>query len=125
MLPRVRAAIGNVVVSHLMLVHRIHISIRILCLVLLIGGCASLGQQPDCPAGQAGNVCIPENAIEDASVSRSYESRTWVKHGKLEVDPIKLGMEAEIPIQAVYAKLLGSSQEDGIRSLATNFAIDI
>lgn len=119
MLSSAPAATGNVVVSNLMLVHRIRISIRILCLVLLIGGCTSLGQQLDCPAGQAGNVCIPENALEDAKVSRSYESRTWVKHSKLEVDPIKLGMEAEIPTQGVYAKLLGPSQEDALRSLAT------
>jgi len=119
LLPRVRAATGDVIVSNLMPVHRIRISIGILCLVLLIGGCASLGQQPACPAGRVENVCIPENAIEDANVSRSYESRTWVKQNKLEADPIKLGMEAEIPIQGVYAKLLGPSQEDGLRSLAT------
>ncbi len=97
---------------------RISIHTRIGCLVLFIGGCASLDQQATCPAGQIGSACIPVDAIEDASVSLSYESRTWVAPVDMEVDPIKLGMQAEIPIQGAQAKFLGPSQEDGLRSLA-------
>ena len=92
--------------------------LRICCLVLFVSSCASLDQQATCPAGQVGSACIPADAIEDASVTRSYESRTWVEPVDMEVDPIKLGMQAEIPIQGAQAKLLGPSQEDGLRSLA-------
>jgi len=97
---------------------KIGIHLRICCLVLFVSSCASLDQQATCPAGQVGSACIPADAIEDASVTRSYESRTWVEPVDMEVDPIKLGMQAEIPIQGAQAKLLGPSQEDGLRSLA-------
>jgi len=97
---------------------RIGIHIRICCLVLLVSGCATLDQQASCPAGQVGSACVPVDAIEDASVTRSYESRTWVEPVDMEIDPIQLGMQAEIPIQGAHAKLLGPSQEDGLRSLA-------
>ncbi len=97
---------------------RIGIHTRIFALVLFIAGCASLDQQASCPAGQVGSACIPADAIEDASISRLYESRTWVAPIDMEIDPIKLGMEAKIPIQGARAKFLGPSQEDGLRSLA-------
>jgi len=98
--------------------HGFGVYTRVFCLVLFVSGCATLDQQASCPAGQVGSACIPADAIEDASVSRSYESRTWVEPIDMEVDPIQLGMQAEIPIQGAQAKLLGPSQEDGLRSLA-------
>jgi phosphatidylserine/phosphatidylglycerophosphate/cardiolipin synthase-like enzyme len=85
---------------------------------LLISGCASLSQQSTCPAGQVGSACLPADAIEDDKVTRSYRSRTWVKPEDQKIDPIKLGMEAEIPVQGAYARLIGPSQEDSLRSLA-------
>jgi hypothetical protein len=97
---------------------KISIHTRVFALVLFISGCATLDQQASCPAGQVGSACIPADAIEDASVSRSYEARTWIAPVDLEVDPIKLGMEAKIPILGAQAKFLGPSQEDGLRSLA-------
>jgi putative cardiolipin synthase len=97
---------------------RIGVRARVSCLVLLFSGCATLDQQASCPAGQVGSACIPVDAIEDASVSRSYESRTWVAPDDMEVDTIQLGMATEIPIQGAQAKFLGPSQEDGLRSLA-------
>jgi putative cardiolipin synthase len=97
---------------------RIGIHTRLYCLVLLVSGCATLDQQATCPAGQVGSACIPADAIEDASVSRSYHSRTWVNLINMEIDPVKLGMQAEIPIQGAQAKFFGPSQEDGLRSLA-------
>ena len=97
---------------------RLGIRTRVCCLVLFISGCATLDPQAACPAGQVGSACIPVDAIEDEDVSWLYESRTWVAPIYLDIDPIKLGMEAEIPIQGAQAKLLGPSQEDGLRSLA-------
>jgi len=97
---------------------KIGVHTRVFALVLFVSGCATLDQQASCPTGQEGSPCIPADAIEDASVSRSYESRTWVEPVDMEVDPIQLGMQAEIPIQGAQAKFLGPSQEDGLRSLA-------
>ena len=97
---------------------RIGIHTRLFCLVLFVSGCATLDQQASCPAGQVGSACIPADAIEDASVSRSYHSRTWVNLINMDIDPVKLGMQAEIPIQGAQAKFFGPSQEDGLRSLA-------
>ena len=97
---------------------RLGLYLRFSCLVLFISGCASLGQQASCPAGQVDSACIPADALEDADVTRLYESRTWVKPGDMKIDPIRFGMDAEIPIQGAYAKLLGPSQEDSLRSIA-------
>jgi phosphatidylserine/phosphatidylglycerophosphate/cardiolipin synthase-like enzyme len=97
---------------------RIGIHTRVFCLVLFVSGCATLDQQASCPAGQVGSACIPADAIEDASVSRAYHSRTWVNLINMEIDPVKIGMQFEIPIQEAQAKFFGPSQEDGLRSLA-------
>ena len=108
----------NVLLDRENRLQRLTTFVRLNFLVLLLSGCASLGQQASCPAGQVGSACIPVDAIEDESVTRSYDSRTWVKPEDLSVDTVKLGMDAEIPIQGAYAKIIGPSQEDGLRSLA-------
>jgi putative cardiolipin synthase len=88
------------------------------CLVLIVSGCASLGQQASCPAGQVDSVGIPVDAIADARVTRLYDSRTWVKPDDMKIDPIRFGMDAQIPVQRAHVKLLGPSQQDSLRSIA-------
>jgi len=100
---------------------RFSLASRHLCfslLVLFVGGCASLSQQPACPYGESGSACTPADAIEDEKITRFYDSRTWVKPEDQKVDPIKFGMEAEIPVLGAHARLLGPSQEESLRSLA-------
>ena len=80
------------------------------CLVLLLAGCAS---------PRTCIECIPPEAVDDPDITQLYEFRTWKKPGDLDVDPIRLGMEAEIPIQNAEAKLVGPSPEDSLRSIAT------
>ena len=88
------------------------------CLIFLVTGCASLSQSPTCPAGQVGSACIPADAIEDEQVARFFNLRTWVKPDDMEIDPIRFGMDVDIPIQDTAAKLIGPSQQDSVRSIA-------
>ena len=92
--------------------------LRLSCLILVLSGCASLGQQASCPTAQVDEACIPADAVEDSSVTRLHDSRTWVKPDDMEIDPVQYGIDAEIPIQGAYAKLLGPSQQDSLRSIA-------
>jgi len=92
--------------------------LRLTSLCLLLGGCASMGQQISCPAGQVGSACIPVDAVQDEEMARLHDSRTWVKPAEVDIDPIQFGMDAEIPIQGANAKLLGPSQQDNLRSIA-------
>lgn len=92
--------------------------IRLSCLVLLVSGCSIFSAPLSCPAGQAGSACIPDNAVEDPDVARLHDSRTWIKPQEMLFDPITVGKEAEIPVQNAYAKLIGPSQQDSLRSIA-------
>ncbi len=90
-------------------------------LVLLqVAGCAFIGTTPDqCLAGvEELSDCPPPEAIDDPQINEWYKLRTWLPHSQLEVDPIQLGIDAEIPIQQVRAKLIGSSDEGTLESLA-------
>ena len=96
----------------------LHLYLSLCCLIFIVTGCASLSQAPSCPAGQVGSACIPADAIEDETVSRSFKFRTWIKPDDMQIDPIRLGMDAEIPIQDAGVKILGPSQQDSVRSIA-------
>lgn len=95
-----------------------------LCLTLfflcVLGACAATPQQPPCPAGRQDiRDCPPEGAVQDPVVNSHYEQRTRVDALSLNIDPIKLGMKAEIPTNDALGKIVGSSYQDSIRSLAT------
>ena len=92
--------------------------LHLACLTLIISGCASIGQNVACLPGQVDSGCIPIDAVEDSRFTRLHDSRTWVKPADMEIDPIQYGIDAEIPIQGTYAKLLGPSQQDSQRSIA-------
>ena len=98
------------------------ISIRIAALALLtlmLGACAA-PQVYQCPPGtQNLPDCPPANAINDEDINKLYESRTWVSAKKLTIDPIKMGEEAQIPINRARTKILGPSRDDALMSLAT------
>ena len=96
--------------------------LRILPLVFLAGflnACATVSEQ-QCPGGtQDLPDCPPIGAVDDENVNRVYESRTWVPHSELGIDPIKIGEEAQVPINSARAKLLGPTYNDSLTSLAT------
>jgi len=95
--------------------------LRILQLVVLtvfLNACASVPEQ-QCPAGtQNLPDCPPIGAVDDAKINRVYEIRTWAPLSELKIDPIKLGAEAEVPINSARAKTIGPTYEDALTSLA-------
>ena len=96
----------------------LYLYLRLSCLLFAVTGCASLSQAPSCPAGQVGSACIPADAIDDEKVSRIFNLRTWVKPDDMEIDPIRFGMDVDIPILNTAAKIVGPSQQDSVRSIA-------
>ena len=89
-------------------------------LVISLAACVTVGVAPeDCPAGtQKLEGCPPIGAIADSDISKLYADRSWIKPSELEIDPIELGREAEIPINRALAKFIGSTDEGGLTSLA-------
>ena len=47
-----------------------------------------------------------------------YKSRSWIPHRQLQADPIEYSQVASAPWSQAYTKILGSSYEDSLRSLA-------
>lgn len=89
-----------------------------LILAVLLNACTSVPEQ-QCPAGtQNLPDCPPPGAIDDAKTNRVYETRTWAPFSELEIDPIKLGAEAQVPINSARAKIIGPTYEDALTSLA-------
>lgn len=92
------------------------------CLVLFLlalGACATAPQQPPCPEGRLDlQDCPPDGAVRDLDVDSHYQRRTRADAAALNIDPIKLGMNADVPTNNALGKIIGSSYEDSIRSLA-------
>jgi phosphatidylserine/phosphatidylglycerophosphate/cardiolipin synthase-like enzyme len=96
--------------------HMRFIIISILCLQLL--GCAAQ-QVRQCPSGtQDLPDCPPVNAINDERINTLYASRTWQPPGTLNIDPIRLGEQASIPINNARTKIIGPTYDDALTSLA-------
>ena len=97
-------------------------TLRLLTLLfagLLLASCVGAPARYDCPAGTQNRAeCPPVGAIDDPVIDQLYEDRTWVSAKELDVDLIKLGKRAEIPIQHARTKFLGPTDEAAITSLA-------
>lgn len=86
----------------------------------LLASCAGIPKQQQCPPDRLNlPECPPANAIDDVDVNSHYIKRTWVPSDKLSIDPIKLGEEAQIPINHAFTKVLGPSRDGGVDSLTT------
>lgn len=87
-------------------------------LALLIVACAGPPTY-QCPAGTKNLPdCPPVNAIDDENINRLYASRTWQPPRELTIDTIKLGEEAQVPVNLARTKVLGPSHDDALNSLA-------
>lgn len=73
--------------------------------LLLIGGCASNAHPP-----------VTSN---DTWTSDLMESRRWRDGDELEKDYLKLVSETDLPVQKARVKVIGTRQEDAIKSLAS------
>ena len=90
-----------------------------LAIALTLGACASTPRQEPCPTGtQNLPSCPPLGAVDDPFINELYEQRTWKDVRKLDVDPIELGKEADIPVQHARTKYLGPTDHAAIDSLA-------
>lgn len=93
-------------------------TLQLLILALFINACASVPEQ-QCPAGtQNLPDCPPAEAIDDEKINTIYELRTWLPPSKLTIDPIRLGEEAEIPVNSAQSKIIGPRHEEALDSLA-------
>jgi phosphatidylserine/phosphatidylglycerophosphate/cardiolipin synthase-like enzyme len=82
-------------------------------------GCAALVPSEPCPPGtQNLPDCPPPEAIDDPFITALYWQRTWQAEHVHQVDLIKVGVEADIPVQNARAKFLGARSEDAVNSLA-------
>ena len=82
--------------------------------------CASAPAQPPCPAGRMNTAhCPPEEAVADATVATAQYDRRWHKPDELKVDTLKLAMEADIPVHQAQMRVIGSSYDNSVSSLAT------
>lgn len=66
--------------------------------------------RPDCP---------PTGAVDDSQIKLLHENRTWRHISELLFDPVELAIQSETPIQHARTKIIGPTQADGLRSLAT------
>ena len=82
----------------------------------ILTGCATV-QSPSGQCLPESPNCPPPGAVDDHELNEWYHLRTWLPPEELEYDPIKLGIQAEIPIQKARVKLLGSDQRDALYSL--------
>jgi len=81
--------------------------VKVTILAAVLHGCAGV-QQQQCPVGTLDMPdCPPADAVEDRMIDDLYELRTWVPPSKLTLDPIKLGEEAQVPINSARAKIIG------------------
>ncbi|MEP5567714.1 MAG: phospholipase D-like domain-containing protein [Halioglobus sp.] len=90
-----------------------------LLIILLLGACAATPQQQPCPADRQDlRDCPPPEAVRDLVLEGHYRQRSEADIDALNIDPVKLGMTAEVPANAALGKIIGSSYEDSINSLA-------
>ncbi len=85
----------------------------------LVSACASTPPQPPCEAGRQDVAnCPPTGAVADETVAAQQDSRRWHKPNELGFDSIELGMKNDIPVQRARMRIIGSSYDNSVRSLA-------
>jgi len=98
---------------------RFFLRVSALSLVLLLAACAAAPAQPPCPTDRQNLPdCPPQAAIYDGNVEQHYQQRDREHAKTLDVDPIQLGMQIDIPTSDAKGKIIGSAYQDSINSLA-------
>jgi len=85
---------------------------------LLLLSCASTPTQQCPPDTQNLPDCPPAQAINDEAINTLYKNRTWMPASKLTKDPIKMGADAQIPINLARVKVIGPKYDEALSSLA-------
>lgn len=87
--------------------------------ILQLIGCAGMQIEQCPPSTQNLPDCPPLEAVNDKDITNLYNSRTWQPQDKLTIDPIKVGEEAQVPINKARAKVIGPTYDEALQSLAT------
>ncbi|MEP4146268.1 MAG: phospholipase D-like domain-containing protein [Halioglobus sp.] len=99
----------------------LYLSLRysLVLVLLLLSACAATPQQPPCPGDRQDiQDCPPSDAVRDLVLEGYYRQRTRADANALDIDPVKLGMTADVPTNDALGKIIGSSYEESINSLA-------
>ncbi|MEE4174853.1 MAG: phospholipase D-like domain-containing protein [Xanthomonadales bacterium] len=86
-------------------------------LFALLSACATAPGPDACPAG----TCPPAGAEPDPFIADLYDKRRWAPGRKLKelgIDPVRYASEAQIPVSAAEAKILGPTPEEARQSMA-------
>jgi phosphatidylserine/phosphatidylglycerophosphate/cardiolipin synthase-like enzyme len=88
-------------------------------LLLALSACSITPTQTGCPAGrQELPDCPPLEAVQDPQIEALYKQRDFHHPEKSQVDTIELGKHADIPVLQARGKILGTSHEAALDSLA-------
>ncbi|RLA38309.1 MAG: phospholipase, partial [Gammaproteobacteria bacterium] len=90
-----------------------------IALIAALSACAGTPAQPPCDANRL-NIqdCPPANAVVDETVAKQQAQRRWHKPNELGFDPIEIGLKKEAPVQRAQMRIIGSSYDHSVRSLA-------
>ncbi len=88
-------------------------------LLALLGACASAPPQPPCATDRLNITdCPPADAVTDPAIAQYQQKRRWHKPADLDFEPTELGMSADIGVMQAKMRVIGSSYEESVRSLA-------
>ncbi len=92
----------------------------LLILLLLVSvGCSTTGPQHPTPFEAMEELYdSPRDFTRPEDIDQLYHSRSWLVARKLKIDPIEFGNISKAPVQHARTKILGTSREDAVRSLA-------
>lgn len=88
--------------------------------IAVLSACAGTPAQPPCDANRM-NIqdCPPADAVVDEVVAKQQALRRWHKANELGFDSIELGLKQEAPTQRAQMRIIGSSYDNAVRSLAS------
>ncbi len=89
------------------------------CALLLLGGCAASIPAPQ-PCGSAAGLapCPPAGAITDPTISQLHDDRRYISVSEIDADPVRIGVEADIPVVDAFGRIYGPTNEAARDSLA-------
>lgn len=90
-----------------------------LLIIALLSGCSSTPDQPS-PLEAYSNWAEPaQNTIEAHDIALLYEARSWGDPDSLAEDPVDIASQLASPINHAYINVIGTGQNEALRSLAT------
>ena len=88
--------------------------------VMLLSACTTTGEQARVTPFDAMEKLGDHEIMNDqhAFIKHLYDARSWMPYKHLDQDPIALAERAEAPVNSARTKIIGSSYQESLRSLA-------